>query len=166
MNITTKIGNPFGVRADILTVFAFQGDRKLAWAGAAPPGDVRDVLKAPLNDFSGKVAETTVVYAPNGESAPRMLLVGLGKRRDFAAGALRTAVGAAALRGRAQSALAAKSGAAQAVSPMQQWASFIAKHKLAAERPAFLAAVAAFAKAGGDAKIAAELRAKALAGGR
>ena len=51
-------------------------------------------------DFSGKEGETTLIYAPDGLSTPRLLLVGLGERASFTLDKLRRTSATAAKRAR------------------------------------------------------------------
>ncbi|MDQ4083814.1 MAG: hypothetical protein M3117_05380, partial [Actinomycetota bacterium] len=51
-------------------------------------------------DFSGKEGETALIYAPDGLSTPRLLLVGLGERASYTLDKLRRTSATAAKRAR------------------------------------------------------------------
>jgi len=51
-------------------------------------------------DFSGKEGETTLIYAPEGLTTPRLLLIGLGERASFVLEKLRRVSATAARRAR------------------------------------------------------------------
>ncbi|CAA9453080.1 MAG: Cytosol aminopeptidase PepA [uncultured Rubrobacteraceae bacterium] len=66
----------------------------------SPPEELNEAVASILSngDFSGKDGETALVYAPQGLTTPRLLLVGLGDRSSFTLDKLRRAAATAAKR--------------------------------------------------------------------
>jgi leucyl aminopeptidase len=71
--------------------------------GESVPRELAGAAGAILSngDFSGKEGETALVYAPEGITSPRLLLVGLGERTSFTLDTLRRTAATTAKRARA-----------------------------------------------------------------
>ena len=93
MRISTKVGSPYRVRSDVLAAFVFEGEKKLAWKGAAAPKDLLDDLKGPLASYKWTPSMHAAVFRGPGAPASQVVLVGLGKRKDFGPDVFRRAVG-------------------------------------------------------------------------
>ena len=93
MKITTTADNPYRARMDLLACFVFEEKGRIAWEGSVPEAIAR-ALREPLGDFSGKANQVALVHIQVGSTRRRMLLVGLGKRKEFTPEVFRTAVGA------------------------------------------------------------------------
>ena len=93
MNITTAIGNILERDTDAIVLNLFEGVMEPGGAtGAANRalgGLIADLIAA--GDFSGKFKQTAVLYPHQGVTAPRLILVGLGKREDFSLARVRLA---------------------------------------------------------------------------
>lgn len=93
MNITTAIGNILERDTDAIVLNLFEGVTEPGGAtGAANRalgGLIADLIAA--GDFSGKFKQTAVLYPHQGVAAPRLILVGLGKREDFSLARVRLA---------------------------------------------------------------------------
>ncbi|MCZ6602990.1 MAG: hypothetical protein O6952_08290, partial [Planctomycetota bacterium] len=83
MKVTIKSDNPFRTRTDLLAGFVFEGDKSISLDSHSPPEAVRKALRGPLRDFKGRTGETTIAYGADGSRPQRILLVGLGKKKDF-----------------------------------------------------------------------------------
>ncbi len=107
MKITIQQGNITDISADVLIVNLFQGVERPAGATGALDkalgGRISELIA--LGDCSGKLGDTTLLYSHGAVAAPRILVLGLGKRDAFDLHAARTASARAIAR-------AAKLGAA------------------------------------------------------
>jgi len=99
MKITQTRESLEKIKSDALAVFLFEGEK--------PGGDLQNLDKTisgtiaeaiKLGDFKGKLYEVTSVYTHGKVNSKRILVVGLGKERDFEPVFARNAVGAAARR--------------------------------------------------------------------
>jgi len=102
MEFSIKNGNPAKARAGCVVVGVFEGRRLSASAqqlDSAARKRISEVLRS--GDLEGKLATTLLLHKLPGLSAERVLLVGLGRERDFVESAYRTALVATikALRG-------------------------------------------------------------------
>ena len=98
LNIAIHTDHPAKVRTPLLVLQHFLDDRSPLGAGAAVDEALGGLLSRLMGrgDFRGKQGETLVVYPGDAAfPAERVLLVGVGKREDFAMQSLRKAVGAA-----------------------------------------------------------------------
>jgi leucyl aminopeptidase len=97
MEFSIKAGSPEKHRTGCVVVGVFDG-RKLSASAQQLDGSARgyiaDVLKG--GDLEGALGKTLLLHKVPHLSAERILLVGLGRERDFHEGAYRTALGAAA----------------------------------------------------------------------
>ncbi len=102
MEFSIKAGSPEKHRTGCVVVGVFDG-RKLSAAAqsldGASRGYIAELLKG--GDLEGALGKTLLLHKVPHLPADRILLVGLGRERDFHEGAYRTALGAAvkALRG-------------------------------------------------------------------
>ncbi len=96
MEFSIKSGSPERVRAGCIVVGVFE-PRKLTAAGAALDRASRGHLSAVLKrgDMEGKAGTTLLLLQVPRIAAARVLLVGLGREREFDDGKFRTAVGKA-----------------------------------------------------------------------
>ncbi|HUG39037.1 MAG TPA: leucyl aminopeptidase [Longimicrobiales bacterium] len=98
LNISIRTDHPAKFRTPLLVLQHFQGDKEPLGAGAAVNDELGGLLARLMNrgDFTGRQGETLVVY-PGDPAFPaeRVLLVGVGKREDYAMQSLRKAVGSA-----------------------------------------------------------------------
>jgi leucyl aminopeptidase len=97
MQITLE-GKPFGaIESDALVTYVFEnGD--VAQGRAAELDKLTGGLLAQLNksgELTGKTLETTLLHAPNGLKATRLLVIGAGKRDQFNSATLRKIAGVA-----------------------------------------------------------------------
>jgi leucyl aminopeptidase len=103
LEVRVEEAEPAGFTVEMLVLPRYEGDvapgPEATALDARLGGRIRRILED--GDFKGKRDETMLLYA-NGEATgpERVLLVGVGKREDFGAAALRRAVGVAV--GRAQ----------------------------------------------------------------
>ncbi len=97
MEFSIKSGSPEKQRAGCVVVGVFEG-RKLSTScqaiDAASKGAVTEVLRK--GDLEGGLGKTLLLHNLAGVPADRILLVGLGREREFGEAAYRTAVSAAA----------------------------------------------------------------------
>jgi leucyl aminopeptidase len=97
MEFSIKSGSPEKQRAGCVVVGVFEG-RKLSAScqaiDAASKNGVSEVLRK--GDLEGGLGKTLLLHNLPGVPADRVLLVGLGRERDFGEAAYRTAVSAAA----------------------------------------------------------------------
>ena len=98
LNISIRTDHPAKVRTPLLVVQHFQDDTDPKGAGAAVDESLGGLLSRLMSrgDFKGRAGETLVVY-PGDPAYPaeRVLMVGVGKRQDYAMQGLRKAVGSA-----------------------------------------------------------------------
>jgi leucyl aminopeptidase len=93
MNISTAIGNITEQKADAIVLNLFEG---VITPGGAT-GAVDQVLNGQIStliangDFTGKFKQLSILYPTNGITAPRIILVGLGKQEDFSLDRVRIA---------------------------------------------------------------------------
>ncbi len=94
MEFSIKSGNPAQMRAGCVVVGVFES-RNLSSAGAALDTTARGHLSALLKrgDIDGKIGSTLLLHHVPRVAAQRVLLVGLGREREFGDGAFRDAVG-------------------------------------------------------------------------
>ena len=97
MEFSIKSGGPERVRTGCIVVGVFES-RKLSAAGAALDRAARGHLSAILKrgDMIGKAGSTLMLHHVPRVAAERVLLVGLGRERDFGEREFRDAVGKAA----------------------------------------------------------------------
>ena len=96
MEFSIKSGSPERIRAGCIIVGVFE-PRKLTTAAAALDRATRGQLSAALKrgDMDGKPGATLMLHQLPRIAAARVLLVGLGRERDFDDGKFRSAVGKA-----------------------------------------------------------------------
>ena len=97
MKITQTRENLEKVHADALAVFLYEGEKPTGAVeklDKATSGALSEAIK--LGDFKGKLYEVTPIYTHGKIPATRILLTGLGKKRDFEPRVARNSVGAAA----------------------------------------------------------------------
>ena len=98
LNISIQTDHPARVRTPLLVLQHFQDDNEPLGAGAAVDEALGGLLSRLMGrgDFRGHQGETLVVYPADPTfPADRILLVGVGKREDYAMQSLRKAVGSA-----------------------------------------------------------------------
>ena len=93
MNISTAIGNITEQQADAIVLNLFEG--------VTTPGGATGAVDQALNgqistliangDFTGKFKQTSILYPAQGVTAPRVMLIGLGKQEDFSLNRVRIA---------------------------------------------------------------------------
>jgi len=85
MDISIKTGKPGNVRTGLLAVFLFKENRTAdGWLkefDELSGGRISALFK--LRDFSGDLNETAALYMPDTAKIKRILLIGMGKKRDF-----------------------------------------------------------------------------------
>lgn len=114
MKITASAANPLSFKADALIVPMPEGAKKTGPALNKALGGLPDELIG-RGDFTGKTGETLLIHTYGKISAPKVLLVGLGKKGSLdTAEAARRCGGAAmfALKGAKSAALDASGGTA------------------------------------------------------
>ncbi len=93
MKIEIKQGNIEQFTADTLIVNLFEGVKNPTGATGAVDhalnGAISEIIAS--GDFSGKAGELALIYSRGFMNAPRILVVGLGKRDDFNLEAVRNA---------------------------------------------------------------------------
>ena len=96
MEFSIKASDPARVRTGCVIVGVFE-PRTLSAAGAQLDRATRGMLTAALKrgDMEGKHGTTLMLAQPPRIAAARVLLVGLGRARDFDGGKFRDAVGKA-----------------------------------------------------------------------
>ena len=96
MEFSIKSGSPEKQRSGCVVVGVFEG-RKLSAAAQAIDAASRHYLSEVLRrgDLEGKLGATLLLHGVSQIPADRVLLVGLGRERDFNETAYRTALGAA-----------------------------------------------------------------------
>ncbi|HET7672641.1 MAG TPA: leucyl aminopeptidase [Burkholderiales bacterium] len=95
MEFSIKTLSPETAKTGVV-VLGVHSEKELTPAARRVDQRSRGALKAALADLSGKVGSTLLLRALPGVAAERVLLVGLGARREFAEPAYRDAVRAAA----------------------------------------------------------------------
>jgi leucyl aminopeptidase len=97
MQITLETKPFAGVETEALVSYVFEGDEpvqgRIAEIDQAAGGLLKKLSKG--GEFSGKPLEMTLIHAPAGLKAARLLLVGAGKREKFDVAGLRRLAGAA-----------------------------------------------------------------------
>jgi leucyl aminopeptidase len=96
VEFSIKSGGPEKLRTGALIVGVYETRKPTAAAlalDAASKGRIRDILDS--GDMDGKAGSTLLLHKVPGISAERVLLVGLGKDKDFGAREYRDAVAAA-----------------------------------------------------------------------
>ena len=85
------------VRADVVALFAFKGDRHPA---GLPAGALRTALSRAMkhDKFAGKPGELLLWHAPEGSPAQRYAVIGLGVAKEFSNESVRRAMAAATRR--------------------------------------------------------------------
>lgn len=98
MDIRTEAADIRTIEADAIVVNLFEGVTEPGGATGAVDqalgGQIRSLIQA--GDFSGKADSTLLIYAQEALGAPRVLVVGLGKREEFDLHAVRRASAVAA----------------------------------------------------------------------
>ena len=98
LTISIRTDEAAAVRTPLLVLQHFQDDDEPMGAAASVDEALGGLLTRLMNrgDFRGKAEETLLVYPEDaGFSAERVLMVGVGKRADYATPGLRKAVGVA-----------------------------------------------------------------------
>src|SRR6266852_4035830 len=97
MQITLETKPFAGIETDALVTYVFEGDEpvqgRIVEIDQAAGGLLMKLAKG--GEFSGKAMEMTLIHAPAGLKATRLLLVGAGKREKFDVAGLRKLAGAA-----------------------------------------------------------------------
>lgn len=98
MKIRVKKERIERVRDEIIVVGVFEDKRRLAGAAAEVDRYTGRMVKEVLGcgDFKGKLYQTMLLYAKKGLNTKRLLLVGLGKEKEFTIDKLRGAGSSAA----------------------------------------------------------------------
>ena len=94
----TLVTQPFAaIETDALVSYVFEEtdlvQGRIAEIDQAAGGLLRKLAKS--GELTGKMLEFTLVHAPAGLKAARLLLVGVGKREQYSIAALRKVAGAA-----------------------------------------------------------------------
>jgi len=93
-----KKGDPAAFRGEAIVVCHFEDSKKLAGAAErldrSSEGLLREVMKS--GDFTGKQAQVAVIYTRGALPTRRVLLLGLGKKKEFDLERLRKAFSKAA----------------------------------------------------------------------
>src|SRR5437764_9983142 len=94
----TRESKPFaGIETEALVSYVFEGtdpvQGRVSEMDQLTGGLLRKLAKS--GELTGKTLEFTLIHAPAGLKAARLLLVGAGKREQFNGAALRKIVGAA-----------------------------------------------------------------------
>ncbi len=102
MDVKIKQGRVESEPADLLVLSHFEGETTLRQETAAVDralrGEIHDLLKT--GEFEGKLNQTVVLHTQGRIPAKRVLLVGLGKKKDARLDAVRQASASAAKRAR------------------------------------------------------------------
>lgn len=100
MNVTVKQGTIEREPAEVLVLTHFDGDSRLNDAAAAVDrtcnGQLRELLKS--GEFDGKLNQAVLLHTSGKAPAKRVLLVGLGKKKDARVDYVRQAMGTAVKR--------------------------------------------------------------------
>ena len=98
MDILVKTGKIENLRTELLAVYLFQEvksvDGWLKELDKVTGKRLQEVFK--LHDFKGELNETLVLYSPAKSPVKRVVLIGLGKKRDFGIEKARQTFGTAA----------------------------------------------------------------------
>ena len=97
MKITQSRERLEKIHADALAVFLFEGEKPtdvVEKLDKATSGAISEIIK--IGDFRGKLYETTSIYTHGKVATTRILLVGLGKKRNFDSRLARNTAGAVA----------------------------------------------------------------------
>lgn len=98
MKITVKTGKFENINTPLLVVLLFQENKKINdWLKGLDKivkGRVSEVFKA--RDFKGELNETMMITAPGSSGIKRILLTGMGKKKDFNTEKIRQVFGTAA----------------------------------------------------------------------
>jgi leucyl aminopeptidase len=112
MNVTVKQGQIEREPAEVLVLTHFEGDERLNGAAAAVDralnGQLRDLLKS--GEFEGKLNQAVLVHTQGRIPAKRVLVVGLGKKKEARVDSVRQAMGTAVKRVRQAGAASFVSG--------------------------------------------------------
>jgi leucyl aminopeptidase len=85
MKVQVKKGDPAAYRTEAIVVCHFEDSKKLAGAAyrldRSSEGLLGEVMKS--GDFTGKHAQVSVIYTRGALSTRRVLLLGLGKKKEF-----------------------------------------------------------------------------------
>ena len=85
MKVRVKKGDPAAFRGEAIVVCHFEDSKKLAGAAyrldRSSKGLLGEVMKS--GDFTGKHAQVSVIYTRGALPARRVLLLGLGKKKEF-----------------------------------------------------------------------------------
>ncbi len=85
MKFNVKIGNLRTEKADAIALGIFEGETSLndapQLADEATNGAIRELLDS--GDFKGELNQTSLLYTRGAIAAPRLALVGLGKKEEF-----------------------------------------------------------------------------------
>jgi len=97
MQITLETKNYATVETDALVTYLFEASEPVEGRNAQIDAAAGGLLKrlAASGEVSGKTLEFTLIHAPAGLKAARLLLVGAGKREQFTPAVLRKIAGAA-----------------------------------------------------------------------
>jgi len=87
MRIDCVSGDIRAVKADMVVVNLFEGMKRPGGSAAAVDAAIGGAIAAAVRDgdFAGKLGETLALRPSRGLSAPRVLVVGLGKKEKFTA---------------------------------------------------------------------------------
>ncbi len=98
VEILIKTGKPENIRTSLMAVFLFQESRNLdSWLkGYDRLCDSRISAFLKLKDFKGDLNESAMLYMPENAGIRRILLVGLGKKKEFNIEKVRQVFGTAA----------------------------------------------------------------------
>lgn len=85
MNISVKTGKFKNLQTHLLAVFLFEETRSVdGWLkelDSITGNRLSEILR--MRDFKGELNETLLIYAPEKSRIRRVLLIGMGKRREF-----------------------------------------------------------------------------------
>ena len=100
MDITARKGRIEDEAADAVLLIHCEGERRLAPAAAAVDARLRGRLAGLITsgEFTGRLGQVSILHVAPGERlrAKRVVLAGLGKRKDASLEKLRQATGSAA----------------------------------------------------------------------
>ncbi len=99
-DIKVKQGRAEAEAAEVLVLLQFEGERELRHEAAAVDRALGGVLRGLIKggEFDGKANQTAVFHTQGKIPAKRVLLVGLGKKKEMRLDAARQAMGSAAKR--------------------------------------------------------------------
>ncbi len=100
MNVTVKQGQIEREPAEVLALTHFEGDARLNDQAAAVDGALGGLLRGTLasGEFEGKLNQTVLVHTQGKIPAKRVLVVGLGKKKEARVDYVRQAMGTAVKR--------------------------------------------------------------------